>query len=156
MSRLGFCVRTNSDSVPCMQRSWSIHHNGTLTELRACCNWWGPNDFARNPVFWLSHRNHAVKFIQKLPNCKCSKHNVSQYNRKIGRNSGMITIYCGNDNVNSLIKALTVAWDFTLTKQRFVKSLIGALTEMHSTLSFVYSTDWNEKSISFVLEFSGS
>ena len=82
----------------------------------------------------------------------CSKHNASQYNREIGRNSGMFTIYCGNDNVNSLIKALTLALDFTLTEQRFVKSLIGALTEMHSTLSFVYSTDWNEKSISFVLD----
>ena len=54
--------------------------------------------------------------------------------------------------MSTLIEALTVAWDFTLTKQRFVKSLIGALTEMHNTLSFVYSTDWNEKSISFVLD----
>ena len=44
----------------------------------------------------------------------------------------------------TLIEALTVALDFTLTKQRFVKSLIGALIEMHSTLSFVYSTNWNE------------
>ena len=54
---------------PGMQRSRSLHQNGTLTELRACCNWWGLNDFCKNHVFWLSHRNHAVTKLEKQCSC---------------------------------------------------------------------------------------